>query len=279
MKLTGNAETAAQRIVEQFKTGDVPAALAQMFIKRNDDIPCRRWSWNNQFIVAIMGHSDARGFQQWLEVGRCVRKGEKSFFILAPNTRTVDDEKNPGKKKTIITGFRASPVFGMSQTDIVDADKWAQHEALDVEAKSFLDNLPLREVAEAWGLSVESFSGRESGALGMYRHGRSIAIGVQNLSTWAHELIHAADDKLGNLTERGQHWRSEIVAEMGGAVLLLACGFEREADIGGAWEYINKYASAAGIDAVDACLKVLKRICDAVKMIIETAENLSLVEA
>ena len=65
---------------------------------------------------------------------------------------------------------------------------------------------------------------RQAQPKGKYVRKKAIAVGVKNLATWAHELIHAADDRLGNLTERGQHWRSETVAELGGAILLEALG-------------------------------------------------------
>ena len=52
----------------------------------------------------------------------------------------------------------------------------------------------------------------------------------------------AADDRLGSLKEWGQHWRSETVAELGGAVLLRLLGFDHEADLGGSWCYVQRYA-------------------------------------
>jgi hypothetical protein len=138
-----------------------------------------------------------------------------------------------------------------------------------------LANLPLREVAEAWGLSVDAYNGARGKGLGWYRHGQAIALGVQNPSTWAHELVHAADDRLGALVERGQHWRSETVAELGGATLLVALGSTIEADLGGAWEYIQNYAKDAELEPIAACTRVLKRTCDAVALILDTAEELA----
>ena len=76
-----------------------------------------------------------------------------------------------------------------------------------------MNSLPLIEVARTWGLDVDAYNGLEGAPNGKYMRKKAIAVGVKNLSTW-HELIHAADDRLGNLTERGQHWRSEVVAEL-----------------------------------------------------------------
>jgi hypothetical protein len=101
-------------------------------------------------------------------------------------------------------------------------------------------------------------------------------LAVKNLSTWAHELVHAADDRLGNLKERGQHWRSETVAELGGAILLEALGFEQDSDKGGCWHYIKNYAEAAEIEPMQACMDVLSRTCEAVNLILAEAEKIEL---
>jgi hypothetical protein len=89
-------------------------------------------------------------------------------------------------------------------------------------------------------------------------------------------LVHAADDRNGKLTEKGQHWRSETVAELGGAVLLEILGFKHEADLGGCWGYIQSYAQKGQIGVAAACLRVLERTCAAVGLILDTAEQMKL---
>ncbi len=58
---------------------------------------------------------------------------------------------------------------------------------------------------------------------------------------------------------------------MGGAVLLHACGYERDADLGGCWEYVSKYAEDAELQPIQACMKVLNRVCKAVALVLEAA--------
>lgn len=70
----------------------------------------------------------------------------------------------------------------------------------------------------------------------------------------------------------GQHWRSETVAELGGAVLLKILGHHEAADLGGCWGYITAYANAAGVHPFTACQRVLKRTCNAVALILDTAD-------
>ena len=269
-KYQRKAAEAAQRIMQAFQEGGLPKALAPVFIHRADNVPSRQWSWNNQLLAALTGTSDARGFRQWQKVGRHVKKGEKSFHILVPLKGKKERTNSAGETETasFIYGFGSCPVFGVEQTD---GDPLPPP---DPAVMSWLDNLPLREVAEAWGISVDAYNGRDGAAAGWYRRGQSIALGVENLSTWTHELMHAADDKLGNLLEVGQHWRSETVAELGGAILLEMLGHETDSDRGGCWEYVKHYAETVKIEPVTACQRVLKRVCDAVALILDTAEGL-----
>ena len=71
-----------------------------------------------------------------------------------------------------------------------------------------------------------------------------------------------ADDKAGTITKaHGQQPDNEIVAELGGAVLLEVLGHETDSDRGGAWQYIKRYAEKAKLDPVAACQRLLNRVC------------------
>ena len=98
-------------------------------------------------------------------------------------------------------------------------------------------------------------------------------LGVENLATWAHELVHAADHRLTKL--QGEKWHKEIVAELGGAVLLECLGMSCDADLGGAFSYIRSYAESAKKDVVKGCIEVLDRTCECVKLILDTAQSMA----
>jgi len=217
--------------------------------------------------VELQGYSDARGFRQWQQVGRCVKKGQRAFHILAPVTKKGRDEKT-SEEKGVVIGFRAVPVFGLEQTEGLPLP------ATDPDADGWVESLPLVEVARRWKLQVQVVDGQAAPFLGMYRRGKGIALGVKNLATWTHELLHAADHRLGNLQESGQHWRAETVAELGGAVLLCLLGRQGDADLGGCWRYVQKYASEAGIEPVEACGRVLDRMAGAIALILDTAQQI-----
>jgi hypothetical protein len=269
MHLNETAKEAAKAILAAFqKPNDLPKPLATIFIHRQDPIPCRNWSWRNQLLVALHDYTDARGFRQWQAAGRQIKKGEKAFYILSPCMKRVED-KETGKEETILCGFRGTAVFGLEQTE---------GEPLPAPATDdWIESLPLIEVARSWGIRVDTFNAGRGphGRFARLRDGsgQSITIGVKNLAVWTHELVHAADFRNGNLHEMGQHWRSETVAQLGGAVLLRILGFEHDADLGGCWDYIQNYAAQTGIEVLDACGRVLDRTCEAVALVLDEAEK------
>lgn len=202
MNYYNKAEEAAKKILKAFENpNDLPKPLAQVFINRQDDSPCRKWSWRNQFLVAINGYSEARGIRQWESVGRKIIKGQKAFRILSPSIKNIED-KDTGEKRKVMIGVRGTPVFGYEQTE---GDELPDRDS----GKSSIENLPLLEVAEEWGLDVQVYKGGEM--LGAYAHGKGIALGVENLSVWLHELCHAADDKVTGL-EGGKLDRESVTS-------------------------------------------------------------------
>jgi hypothetical protein len=81
-----------------------------------------RYSLNNQWLIALdcaargITPTYVAGFRAFLDLDRCVRKGEKAIRILAPVTvkqRDTDGEQT-GETKTF---FRTVPVFDVSMTD------------------------------------------------------------------------------------------------------------------------------------------------------------------
>jgi len=80
-----------------------------------------RYSFGNQLLIALQ-RPDATfvaGFRAFLELNRCVRKGEKAIRILAPmSVRTQRDSstgaEDENERRTL---FRAVSVFDVAQTD------------------------------------------------------------------------------------------------------------------------------------------------------------------
>lgn len=271
-----------EAILSAFREGRVAAPLAQVFIKKHRW--AERWGTFNQMLVGLAGADDAATYLQWQEMGRQVPAGKHACcYLMQPNKKDIwvdrldaDGNKEPAMIK-IITGFFYFAVFDLADTVPIPGWKKPTYEERyprDDESE-FLDSLPLIEVAKAWGIKVGTYGANEGGALGWMRPGQAIAVGVKNWSTWAHELIHEADYRRGNMNAKaGQERTNEIVAELGGAVLLTMLGEETAADWGGAFEYVKSYAKAKDPEGlVKEIRHLVWRISDAISLILETAKG------
>jgi hypothetical protein len=83
-----------------------------------------RYSLSNQLLISLQ-RPDATfvaGFRAFLNLNRCVRRGEQAIRILAPMPLKGSDTGVPGDTDVRLT-FRAVPVFDVEQTDpIPDRD-------------------------------------------------------------------------------------------------------------------------------------------------------------
>lgn len=275
MKTYGkHAQQCANRIIEAFKhPGRLPKALAPLLIHRDDDVPCRRWSWHNQLLVALSGTADARGFRQWQQVSRQVKKGSKALYILAPCTKRVRKRDDDGTEKSVsvVVGFKAIAVFAKEDTDGEAVPE------VDTKYADWVRQLPLIDVAESWGINVDTYSHAPGVPLGYYQSSsngnQAIMLGDERLTTWLHELVHAAEGRLGVLRD-GEKWQREVVAEFGSAILMEILGVESDRDLGGAYEYIAMYAGQTKMPVVRACIQVLERTCNATQLILNEAQGL-----
>ena len=69
------------------------------------------------------------GFRRWLELGRCVRKGEKAIRIFAPvrYRRRHAEETDDNQDEPQLVGFKLAAVFDVSQTEPlpgIDPTSW-----------------------------------------------------------------------------------------------------------------------------------------------------------
>lgn len=168
------------------------------------------YSLNNQLLI-VMQKPDATmvaGFNRWKELGRHVRKGQTSIRILAPCTRKVDVlnpdhtvKKDPATGKAItanqVVGFRAVPVFDVSQTDGDPIPEMPRPVLLEGQAPAGLWDALADQVREAgFELSRAENAMTLGGANGVTDYAsRSVRIradvsDAQAVKTLAHELGH-----------------------------------------------------------------------------------------
>ena len=109
-------QSAITTLMAMFANGNFPAQIAMTIIRKaeGDIIPSDSWSLANRLLMTAQDTSDARGFRQWSEVGRHVKKGSKAIHIFAPLTKKIkekDDVTGEETERFIIVGFKPIPVF------------------------------------------------------------------------------------------------------------------------------------------------------------------------
>lgn len=236
---------ALESVLEQFRSGNLPEAMALAMFP-TFDIPCSRWSYLNRLITFLSGTNDARGFRQWKEVGRYVKKGSHAFCILAPKMRKSRKENEEGNEEehVYLAGFLGVAVFRVEDTE---------GEPLNYEQLE-LPPLPLLDKAKEWGIETKAVSGND-GFYGRFSPDRNaIALASPDECVFFHELSHAAHHRIKPLVG-GQHWNQEVVAELSAAVLCRLVGKQPE-NPGQRYRYIERYARSAGRDPIKACLEV-----------------------
>ena len=248
-------------ILSRFKTGDIPEAVSfSMFPMAK--IPSANWSKLNRTIMFLSGTQDARGFRQWKESGRNVKKSSKAFYILAPNFRKTENQKT-GKEENILIGFSARAVFKVEDTE----GKPLEYEQIE------LPKLPLIERAENWKISVKAVPGNYS-YYGYYSPKRKeICLASPEEIHFFHELAHSAHEKvLGKLTP-GQNPFQEIVAELSAQALCCIVGKSTKKTIGNSYKYIERYAEKMKMSVYTACLRVMNDTEKVLNLILNTKDK------
>ncbi|MBK8205169.1 MAG: M48 family peptidase [Planctomycetes bacterium] len=251
------ANMAAQSVLRVWESGQLPGLIAQSVLASKADLPCAKWSLGNRLLMLVQGTADARGFQQWKEVERNVRKGSKAIYILGP-VLVKRDKADPASELALI-GFRGIPVFRFEDT-----------EGQPLEVSSYTPEAlpPLQEVAQRIGVQV-SYTPALADFMGRYLPGRkAIELCTHDSATWFHELSHAVDDYLGSMKRAksksdAAYKDGEVVAEFCAAALAKLYGIEYEHN---ALRYIERYRQ----DAAKAVTRLLSRIEAVLAFILES---------
>lgn len=192
-----------------------------------------RWSLNNRILAMLQiygrqGNLDGMhlmGFRQWEKLNRKVNKGAKAVWILAPRTRTVTEEDDDGqqRKRTIVTGFKAIPVFNISDTSGEPLAEHPSEHASGEVTPGTIEGLRDRVGRAGYTYKEEEIPGYDNGngTLG-YTDPRSKEVVVdprlskaQKASTLAHELGHIHCGHVDDLEAYRRHrGRQESEAEM-----------------------------------------------------------------
>lgn len=246
-----------QKLLDMIESGNLPDYIARSVIQRKGGaIPSDYWSLGNRLLMLVHGTEDARGFRQWEQAGRKVKKGSRAFHILAPVTVKKPKDTEDGEEfYFVIVGFKAVPVFRSQDTE---------GEPLPDYTPEDCSLPPLLEVAEHFGLSVEykPFTGDAYGSYGV--NSRQIALMSEDAPVFFHELAHAVHGTFREL-KGGQHAEQEIVAETVAAALSVLYGYEGY--LQSSVDYIKHYSKQT--DPLKAIMGVLSDVQSVMDLILQ----------
>lgn len=254
-----NFDEAVQNILEMFREQSFPKQLSISIIRKSKDepeIPSDHWSILNRMLMVMIGRTlDARTYKQWQTAERQVKKGAKSFPIIAPITKKVVDEES-GEEKIKLIGFRAMPVFPVELTDGKPLPSF-DYTPADIP----LSSQKLTKVIEKLGGTVR-WAPIRGNALGFYRPSdKSITLSSPEFVTFAHEASHFVHDTIENILLVDSK-KAEIIAELSASVLCEIVGehgYEQQS-----YQYIKSYCKdkdpKAVLSAINSVLTTVEKI-------------------
>lgn len=241
-----NIKRVLDSILERFKAGDIPEAVA-MSMFPIPDIPSAKWSILNRTIMFLSGTMDGRGYRQWQQVNRHVKKGSRAFYILVPYLKKV--ETDDGEQEALY-GFGCKSIFRFEDTD---------GEELEYEGIE-LPELPLMERAEKWNISVKAIPSNRY-FKGSYSPDRKeISLCTKEEAIFFHELSHVAHEQVKGKLKNGQDPLQEIVAELSAHALCRIVGKTGDKFIGNSYKYIERYSEKLKISPYSACIRVMNDV-------------------
>ncbi len=204
---------------------------------RGNEIPSDKWSFANRLLMFLNGTDDARGFKQWQQAGRNVKKGCHAFYILGPVQKKVlvevenaDTGEKAREERIILAGFKTIPVFRIEDTEGEPVIK----ERYEVDIPYEFNGI-IREL----GLKVQPvrFCGASYGSYNLLN--KEIRLASPDIEVFLHELSHAVDDRLTGLRP-GQRKDQEVTAEFSAVVIAHLMGYK--IPLGNVREYIEEYS-------------------------------------
>ena len=236
-----------EKIIRLFSTTQLPDLCAKALINVPER-PSSKWSFGNQILMLISGTSDARGYRQWVDVGRHVRQGSKAFYILGPAfiKKPLDETDPDGDEIDVLVGFRAIPVFRYEDTEGAELPTYKPRAPP-----------PLIEVAERFGMRV-NYMRLSAGVYGYTDYERKIiGLATESWDVFWHELAHTIHRSFEPKTSHGHEPEAETIAQLVAATLSRIYGKPADSF---SWTYIASQAQTCSPQQVGRlCMRVLDR--------------------
>ena len=260
-------QSAITTLMAMFAGGNFPAQVAMTIIRKaeGDTVPSDSWSLGNRLLMGAQATSDARGFRQWGEVGRHVKKGSKAIHIFAPLTKKIkekDDVTGEETERFIIVGFKPIPVFRLEDTEGEPLPTF------DYTPKVYP---PFFDVADKLGITVE-YKALRSDYYGRYTSGQGkIELCSEDAVVYYHELAHAVHDTFVDL-RTCEKAKKEIVAEFAAVTLCELSGVS-----GYEWQgykYIQHYCADSKPETVlKRIMGVLNDVEKIIAIVLDASED------
>jgi antirestriction protein ArdC len=226
-----------------------------------------RYSFHNQLLIA-MQRPDATyvaGFRAFLELNRCVRKGERAIRILAPMRLRVAADPVEGSagedahERRMV--FRAVPVFDVSQTGpLPDREPVSlESPAEPISGDSHAHHLPtLSALARELGytVSTRSMDGPADGWCDAQR--REIVVNADlcanaRIRVLVHEIAHA----LGVGYKQYGRSRAEVIVD---TVTFIVCGSIGLDTSGSSVPYVAGWGEDGALEAIRSYAQTIDEI-------------------
>lgn len=199
------------------------------------------------------------GFRAYLDLGRCVRKGEKAIRIYAPMPPRKTDETRIAEERPI--RFRSIAVFDVSQTDPLPGVEPTplQPPAQPITGDSHGHLIPrLEALAGDLGYTVttEPIPGPAEGHCDAKNKRITIDFGLPvnaRVRVLVHELAHAQGIDYKNYTRE----QSEVIVDTATVIACTSSGLDVTGD---AIPYIAGWGEDGALDAIRAFSADIDRV-------------------
>lgn len=94
MPSSDHVKEAMDTLLKMFEEGNLETVARAVF--KGNKIPSDNWSFLNRLLMYLNNTDDARGFRQWKQAGRYIKKGSKALYILAPILKTMEEITEAG---------------------------------------------------------------------------------------------------------------------------------------------------------------------------------------
>jgi hypothetical protein len=246
----------------------------QRWVRLRSQAGLARLSLSNQLLIAL-AQPDATfvaGFKAWLELGYCVRKGEKAIRIIAPMPIKQRDRATGEQTGETITLFKGVSVFDAQQVQPLPSGQPTQlqppsqpltgdsHSHLIAPAIAFAASL-------GYTVSFEPIAGSAGGWCDPKHHKIVVDSDIvpnARLRTLVHEAIHA----LGVDYQHYPRAHAEVIVDTTTLVVLGGLGLDVS---GETVPYIAGWGEDGALEAVTQFAQLIDSLAHRVETALSTA--------